>query len=235
MSTVTAGEALGYGFINYYSVWQACIAQISPFFLAHMAALYLSEPRATAGPLSRSVQVPAWFFLPGFALSFAVINSISFTFSEFLFNNMNVIRVIAGGYIFLSGSYFIMLVGRPSWRRGDIPWLRALATFMLGVGFAVVYMPCISPTLSKILSLSLRPASADIGAYYALLYATGLSLAFLLTGTVLLFLLRRVKNSSRRTRVAIGLCGVLVALLGLMNITGLMVHYKALLLSIFET
>lgn len=235
MSAVTAPEALWSGFANFYSIWQVCIAQISPFFIAYMAGLYLTGENERPHPSGRLVLVPALLFLPGFAISFAFISSTANPLSDFLFEYISILRIFAGVYFILVGGIFIVFPSVMLLKKWNAPGLRYGLTFLLGVFFAVVYMPCISPELSKIFSLSLRQATAARGAWLAFLYSTGMAMAFILTGFVIVLGLHLLKITPRYRRIAGIVCGVMVALLGFMNITGFMVLYKAFLLELFTS
>ncbi|MCP4992718.1 MAG: hypothetical protein GY934_02865, partial [Gammaproteobacteria bacterium] len=60
----------------------------------------------------------------------------------------------------------------------------------------------------------------------------GLSLAFWVTGIALILLLKKtglVKKSARLTK---DICGTIVLVPGLLNITGFMTHYKAFFLGL---
>ncbi len=47
---MAASEALWSGFASFFSIWQVCILQISPFFMAYIAGIYLVARRQVADP-----------------------------------------------------------------------------------------------------------------------------------------------------------------------------------------
>ncbi len=84
--------------------------------------------------------------------------------------------------------------------------------------------------------MPIQPETAGWGSVLAFLYGTGLGIAFILTGLALVFLLGSIKSFKAidgHRGTARVVCGLLVVILGLLNITGYMVEYKSLVLGLF--
>ena len=68
------------------------------------------------------------------------------------------------------------------------------------------------------------------GGVLALFYALGLSLALGVTAFVVIHLVRRIATTVQARRLVRDICGLTVMVLGLLNVSGLMTHYKAFFL-----
>jgi cytochrome c-type biogenesis protein len=112
------------------------------------------------------------------------------------------------------------------------PLALAGLSLLLALSFAVVYSPCITPTLSSILGIANLPETATRGTVLAFFYGLGLSLAFAITGLVLIQLLTRVQSAVNNPARTSMVCGLILSILALLNITGFMTYYKAFVLGL---
>lgn len=95
-----------------------------------------------------------------------------------------------------------------------------LPQFILGIGFALGWSPCVSPILSSIMILSSK--DTNNGIYLAIAYAIGLGIPFLITALTIdkLFnILHKIKKYYRIIEIANGLLliiiGIIIAIGGL--------------------
>ncbi len=226
-------EAVWGGFSSFYSIWQVCILQISPFFLVYLTGLFLAARSVGLDPgVGRWVLVPGAAYTVGFSILFAIKSSTGFYIGRYL--NYHIEALSAGaGFIFLLLAVHLLLSGRPAWmaRLNTLP-LAAVYGLLIGLTFALIYSPCITPTLSTILGMSVRPELASKGSVLALAYGLGMSLAFLLAGAILITVLNRWPAVRNRQRWILDGCGVVMLILAGMNISGVMVYYKAFFLGL---
>ncbi len=224
-------EAIGYGFSSFFSIWQVCILQISPFFLAYVTGLYFASvslrPEANIGG---QVVLPALSFAPGFAVIYALLTMTGLPLGRILVYNLDTLGFIAGCYI-LFVSLSLVLSGRIKFL-GMLhrPLVLTAISLVLGSAFALIYSPCITPELSEILGLAGRPETALRGGVLAFFYAIGICLALTVTGTALVFLLAKISALWRYSRVAKNACGLVLAILAVLNLSGTMIYYKAFFL-----
>lgn len=101
--------------------------------------------------------------------------------------------------------------------------LKFIAPFMLGVGFALGWSPCVGPILSSIMILSSKSIN---GLYLMITYAVGLSIPFLLTAIAtekLLKMFNKTKKYYFAVQVVSGILliviGIIIALGGLDKLT----------------
>jgi cytochrome c-type biogenesis protein len=203
-------DAIGFGFSSFFSIWQVCILQITPFFLAYVTGLYFAAAslKAKAG-LGGRVILPALSFAPGFAVVYALL-----TMSGLPVGRLSLV---------LSGRFAAIAFLRR-------PLVLAVVSLVLGSAFALVYSPCITPALSKILGMAGRSQTAVQGGTLAFFYALGICLALTMTATALVYLLARVGIVRRHPGRARNACGLILAVLAALNLSGTMIYYKAFFL-----
>ncbi|NIR17237.1 MAG: hypothetical protein GWN86_26305 [Desulfobacterales bacterium] len=224
-------EAFWGGFSSFFSIWQICASQISPFFMAFLAGFYfVGLSREGQGHYKRWVVVPCLSYIVGFSILYSLLSSPGLGIGRYLSYNLGAFRLLSGGYILFVSMYILFPDKIGIFKRLDGPFVLAGLSLILGVAFAVVYSPCITPTLSKILGLVNDPRMAARAATLALYYGAGLAAAFGATGLILVRLLggaAPVVMNLGRSRAA---CGLILGVLALLNITGFMTYYKAFVL-----
>ena len=223
--------ALWGGFSTFFSIWQICLLQISPFFVAFIVGIYLATPGKNA-----DLGIRPWMILPcvtygiGFTVFYSLLIASGLDFSRPLIHNIGTLRVVSGIIILLVGLY-ILLVNRLSFlSKIHLPLLLSMLFLFIGVTFAIIYSPCITPMLSDIMGIASQRSTAAEGWYLAFFYGLGSSIALCVTSAALILFARRREIVLRNTTLIINSCGVILLILAVMNITGLMRHYKAFVL-----
>jgi len=225
------GAALWGGFSSFFSIWQVCILQFSPFFIAFLVGIYLATLGKKADP-----EILQWIILPcisygiGFTIFYSLLIASGLNISRPLIYNIGVLRVVSGIIIMLVGLY-IFLVNRISFlSKIHRPLLLSALSLLIGVTFAIIYSPCITPMLSDIMGLASQRSSATEGWFLAFCYGLGTSIALCMTSVALILLIRRQEIVLRNAKLLKNICGMILLILAVMNITGLMRHYKAFVL-----
>jgi len=103
-------------------------------------------------------------------------------------------------------------------------------SLLTGISFAIIYAPCITPTMSEIMGMASQRESAVAGWFLALVYAIGINATFGITALVLVLWLKNRGVVRRNIRLIKNNFGAIVLILALLNITGLMRYYKAMIL-----
>ena len=231
-SEIGYSTAFAGAFFSFFSIWQFCIAQISPFFMAFLAGVYLLEKSAVRKAVINLIAVSIGY-LAGFSIIFALLGSSGTDTGSYLLYNIKYFRLLSGIFILFTG---VFIAGTGILRKvitlstDAIVWL--LAPF-LGVAFAFIYSPCIPPVLSKLLNYASIPENAVNGFLLLAVYGMGLSSAFVAAGIPLAMAVAWQADKGRRPGLIIVGSAFLLMVLGAMNITGLMVYYKAFLLGFF--
>ena len=224
------GAALWGGFSSFFSIWQLCIMQISPFFVAFITGLYLAtlNQKAEAG-IMRWVIPPCITYTAGFTLVYSLLIASGLSFSRPLLTNIGNLRILAGVIILLASLYIFLVNRLPSLGKLHHPLLLSVLSLAIGVSFALMYSPCISPMLSDIMGLASQRNTAVEGWYLAFCYGLGTSIALCLVSIVLILFLENRKANLRIATIK-NVCGIILLAAAVMNITGLMRHYKAFIL-----
>jgi cytochrome c-type biogenesis protein len=140
---------------------------------------------------------------------------------------------VVSGFIILLASLYIFLVNRASFLgRMHSPFLLSALSLLIGVSFALIYSPCITPMLSDIMGIASQRNTAVEGWYLAFCYALGICIALSMTTVVLILIARRQEAALRNANSIKNICAIMLLVLAVMNLTGLMRHYKAFVLGL---
>jgi cytochrome c-type biogenesis protein len=180
-TTITDGSlllalplALAAGAVSFLS---PCVLPLVPGFLSYvtgMTGVDLADRhrgRLLAGAL---------LFIAGFSLVFVSAGVLVGSFGFFLIDHRRSLQQILGCLTIVLGLAFM---GAVPWFQRDVrvhrrPTLGLLGAPMLGVLFGLGWSPCVGPTLTAVLSLSLDQGSAIRGGVLAVAYCVGLGLPF---------------------------------------------------------
>ncbi|MBE9542312.1 MAG: hypothetical protein IMF01_08335, partial [Proteobacteria bacterium] len=155
------GATLWDGFSSFFSIWQICILQISPFFIAYITGLFLITLNQKTNPGIRQwVILPCITYAIGFTIFYSLLIASGLNISRLLIYNIGNLRVISG-IVILCVALYILLVNRISFlNKLHNPLLLSILSLLIGITFAIMYSPCITPTLSEIMGLASQRGTA---------------------------------------------------------------------------
>jgi cytochrome c-type biogenesis protein len=219
------GDALLGGFGYFFTIWQLCYLQFSPFLVAFIVGIYLPAREGTAVPGVLRGTLPACVaYGVGFSGVYSLLIASGLSLSRPLINNIGPLRVAAGVLILLAGLHILLVDRVPALRRLHRPAVLSGLALVVGISFAIVYSPCITPMLSDIMGIASQRSTAPRGWYLA--RSTG-SAQHLRARSHRPGPVPRTRAVWRNARLITGACGVVLAL-AFLNVSGLMTHYKRL-------
>lgn len=176
MADPSIPAAFGAGVISFLS---PCVLPLVPGFMSYvtgMTGVDLADRhrgRLLAGAL---------LFVAGFTVVFVSAGVFVGAFGVFLIDHRRLLQEILGSLTIVLGLAFM---GAVPWFQRDLrvhrrPSLGLLGAPMLGVLFGLGWSPCVGPTLTAVLALSLDGGSATRGGILAVAYSLGLGLPFVL-------------------------------------------------------
>lgn len=228
---MSGGMALWGGFSSFFSIWQICILQISPFFIAFIFGIYLTScNQKTDHGIFQWVILPCIFYGIGFTVFYSLLTASGLTISRPLISNIGSLRIVAGIFFLLVGLYLILVNRIILLGKLHHPLPLSVLFLLIGASLSIVYSPCITPMLSDIMGLATQRSTAVEGWYLASWYGLGISIALCITSVTLIVLVGKREIILRNINIVINACGIILLTLAFMNMTGLMRHYKAFVL-----
>lgn len=224
------------GFSSFFSIWQLCLMQITPFFLAFAVGLYIveggSELRTPNSLISGLLLACAGYIL-GFSIVFALMGTSGWGAAAYIIYNIEDFRKAAAAYMTIIAllmvvyNRYIIHIPHSTFRILCLP-----IGILLGASFAVAYSPCIPPVMSSIMNFASKPGNAHRGFHLLVVYGFGVTLAFAISGILLSAAVGyfTVRKSARN--IIVYLSSGTLFIMAFLIITDLMIRYKSFLVGL---
>jgi cytochrome c biogenesis protein CcdA len=228
----TLGAILG-GIHAYFSIWQVCIIQVSLFFTAYIVGLCISKNKNKHLKL-----IICAFASTGFSVGFALINSNGLNISGFIYSHIEALRIASGLYIiavaiFIALSPRIIIPSSESYsKKLQSRVLYALVSLIFGSAMATIYLPCISPALSRIMNASVGSVGSYSSLWLTFSYALGLALSMTLTALVLLKIFSSIKIFKKNKKSISDITAAALLTSGLLSVLEMTIRFKSFLMSL---
>ena len=211
-----------------------CVLPLVPSYLSFVSGISPRE-MSEGGADTARVMGNAFAFVFGFSLAFVALGASASLLGRLLIGYQDVLRVVGGVFILVVGVYLTGLFKVATLERYAQFNLRSkpagyLGSVLVGLTFAVAWIPCVGPILGAILTLAGTHGEVNRGVLLLSAYAAGLGLPLLLSALAMnqFFRFSRALGS---WLPAIHVCaGLLLVAVGLLLVTDNMTALNAYVL-----
>jgi cytochrome c-type biogenesis protein len=229
------GASAAAGLVSFLS---PCVLPLVPGYLSYMTGLAgadLDATTTTVAPQTGSaggarpdrrrvagrIVAGTLLFIAGFTTVFTLTSVIVAQIGRTLLVHERTFEIIFGGIVILLGIVFLGFIPglQREFRIQRLPSAGLVGAPILGAVFALSWVPCISPTLGAVMTLSLVGGQTGRAITLAVAYCLGLGLPFLIFGLGFRRLLGVFKTIRRNSRWVTRIGGGLLILIGVALVT----------------
>jgi cytochrome c-type biogenesis protein len=209
--------AVAAGLLSFLS---PCVLPLVPGYLAYVGSTAGSAPGEK--PARARMVLGSLLFVAGFTAVLVAFLAAAGTVGVWLLEWEQLITRLMGVFVIVMGLVFIGLFGamQTTKKLRVKPKFGIVGAPLLGV-FAIGWTPCMGPTLTVIMGLSLQQGSVGRSVILALAYCLGLGLPFILAAFGFGWMAQTMTFFKRHIRAVNLIGGALLILIGLLMVTGL--------------
>ena len=210
-----------------------CVLPLLPGYLAMMSG-YSAREIAEGDTSARRMLRVSLLFVLGFTAVFVALGATATTFGRNLLQNSNTFQTVGGWLIIVLGVFIAVtalwnptiLMPMMRERRVEVrpSRLGSWAPPVMGVAFGFGWTPCIGPTLASILTIAAFQGTVAEGMILLAAYGLGLGVPFVLFAIGIDKLYGALAWFRRNLKPITLVSGVLLALFGVLMITGQIVE-----------
>ncbi|MFQ5441545.1 MAG: cytochrome c biogenesis CcdA family protein [Thermodesulfobacteriota bacterium] len=213
-----------------------CVLPLVPSYISFVTGISFEDLTSEdSGQLKKVIIFNSLMFILGFSTVFVVIlGSSAQLFGSVFLKYQDVVRKVGGLIIILLGIHIIGIINLKILQRDkrlhffkDKP-AGFLGSFLVGIGFAAGWTPCIGPILSAIFAVAATSTNPWSGMELFLAYSLGLAIPFMLTSlgiNTFLTHFSRLKKHMRIVSVVTGLFLIVTGVLIFSNSLGMIAVY----------
>ncbi len=219
-ANITYISAFVAGLLSFLS---PCVLPLIPSYITYITGLSFADLQAEhpTHKIRQQTMLHSLAFILGFTAVFILLGASATLLGGFLFQYQDVVRKVGGVLIIIFGIHVTglfnlgILLGE---KRLNIHRKPAgyLGTFLVGIGFAAGWTPCIGPILSSILMIAATERTIYRGITLLLTYSMGLAIPFFLSAVALhqfLVFFNRFKKYIRIFEIVTGVFLIIIGVL----------------------
>ncbi len=220
MTNLSVYIAFMAGILSFFS---PCVLPLVPSYVLYITGITLKD--FSAKGKRTKIAIHSLLFILGFSSIFISLGATASLLGQLLSQYQEIIRIAGGLVVIVFGLYIMGVLKVPFLdleRRMNLKAKPAgyLGSFLIGITFAVAWVPCVGPILGAILVLASASETLASGVILLAFYSLGLAIPFLITSLLLNFVLgylKRVEKYMGAIKIVSGLLLVLIGLLLLLN------------------
>jgi cytochrome c-type biogenesis protein len=201
-----------------------CVLPLVPSYISFITGISFEEITSDDGrELKKVIFFNSLLFILGFSTVFVVILGASAQiFGSVFMEYQSVIRKIGGIVIVLLGIHIIGVINFKFLQREKrLHFFREkpaglLGSFLIGVGFAAGWTPCIGPILGAIFTVAATSDNPWSGTTLFIAYSSGLAIPFILTSLGINTFLKHFNRVKKHMRVVSIVTGIFLIVTGVL-------------------
>ena len=214
-----------FGLLSFIS---PCVLPLVPSYISFVTGISFEELTDDSDnkKLKKVILVNSLMFILGFSAVFVSLGASASFAGELLRTYQDIIRKVGGIVIVLLGIHIIGIINlRILQRDKGLHFFREkpagiLGSFLIGVGFAAGWTPCIGPILATILMIAASYDTLIKGVLLLIFYSLGLAIPFFLTSIGINTFLKHFNKLKKHMRV------VSIATGSFLIFTGILIYFN---------
>lgn len=204
-----------------------CVLPLLPSYISFITGISFEEltDHQNKKQIKKLILVNSVMFIIGFSLVFISLGASASFFGQFFITYKDIIRRVGGIIIILMGIHIIGIINfRILQRDKRLHFFREkpagiLGSFLVGIGFAAGWTPCIGPILASILIFAASSETSMFGILLMGVYSIGLAIPFLSTSFGINAFLKHFNSLKKHMRLVSIITGSFLIVMGFLIYT----------------